>query len=81
MNNLIKLQQETSVGTQRIHIDTSSEYKDFIITEYDKDGNETFEESLQIQMNEQELLIGKVQLNKLGIKLLKEFLNQLNTEL
>jgi len=81
MNKLIKLQQDTSVGSQWVEIDTSTEYKTFQITEHNGDGNQLEALDIQLQMNEEELVIGNVQLNKLGIKLLKEFINQLNTEI
>jgi len=77
MNNLIKLQQETSIGCQRLHIDTSTSYRDFIITEYDNKNTETESLHIQLQADEQGLVIGNVQLNVLGIKLLKEFINTL----
>ena len=81
MNSRIKLQQDTSVGYQLLVVDTSTDYKTFEITEFDHNDEITEEFTMQLQMREGELVLNNVQLNKLGIKLLKEFINQLNTEL
>ena len=79
MEKVIKIETDHDNFTNKIEMDNSTEFKDFMLTrDLSNNGKDTITETLGIHLDStsNELKIGKFKLIGREVELLKEFLNQ-----